>query len=146
MIFDKVMIKKLKNGNLKFLPVHPLKIYYFTHLKTTLNAIISIFKSLLQNSVVNAVQEAQFYSIELETSLDNSVQDQCSLMVRYVDNQNVHERLLAFVPMEATTGKAFFETLENVSKTTGLNRANCVGGGSDGASNMIGIYKGSVLL
>ena len=63
-------------------------------------------------------------------------------MVRYVKDQNVHERLLAFVTMESTTGEAFYKTFENVALSTGLNRANCVGGGTDGASNMIGIYKG----
>ena len=110
--------------------------------KTTLNSIITIIKSLLQGSIVNDVKEADFFSIELDTSLDNSVQDQCSLMVRYVKGQNVYERLLAFVTMESTSGEAFFKIFEDVATITGLNRSNCVGGGTDGASNMIGIYKG----
>ena len=77
------------------------------------------------------------FSIQLETTHNINVVDQCSIMVRYVTNV-VHERLVSVVNCKMKTGKALCELVCNALESMNINVANCVGNSTDGASNMQG--------
>ena len=96
---------------------------------------------LIKRRIANEVSEAGMFSVQLDTTQDISVKDQCSIIVRYV-NKNVREKLLAVVHCTNSTGKGFFELLSNVLKENGLDISCCIGNATDGAANMQGVYNG----
>jgi len=97
---------------------------------------------LMKKSIVMEVQAAGMFSIQIDTTQDISVQDQCSIIIRYVNMIGVHEKLFAVVTMKDSKGKSFHTMLENILTKNGLNIENCIGNATDGAANMQGQYNG----
>jgi len=110
--------------------------------KTTVNMVIDSISTLIKKNISSQILEALMFSVQMDTTQDVSVQDQCSLIVRYVNSSGVHEKLLSVVTMTETKGKSFHEMLENKLLSSGLNIKNCIGNSTDGASNMQGQYNG----
>ena len=91
--------------------------------------------------MVEKVNDAKIYSVQLDTTQDVSSTDICSIIIRTVTDE-VNENLLAAVPVSSSTGAAFLDLLKDVFEKTGVDLKNCVGNSTDGASNMRGIYEG----
>jgi len=53
----------------------------------------------MKKSIVMEVQAAGMFSIRIDTTQDISVQDQCSIIIRYVNMIGVNEKLFAVVTM-----------------------------------------------
>ena len=104
--------------------------------------IVRIIRDLVQESIVREVKEAGMFSVELDTTQDIMTQDQCSIVLRYVYEGVVHERLLSLVKATSTTGEALFNLLNSTLQKHGLDIKNCVGDAFDGAANMSGAYNG----
>lgn len=96
----------------------------------------------MKKIIVNEVQKAGMFSIQIDTTQDVSVQDQCSIIIRYVNEYGVNEKLFAVVTMQDSKRKSFHSMLENILSENGLDIANCVGNATDGAVNMLGQYDG----
>lgn len=60
--------------------------------KTTINVIIDIINMLMKKSIVMEVQAAGMFSIQIDTTQDISVQDQCSIIIWYVNMIGVNEK------------------------------------------------------
>lgn len=60
----------------------------------------------MKKSIGNYVRESEMFSIQLDTTQDISVQDQCSVVVRYVNSKGVQEKLLSVVNIHKSTGKS----------------------------------------
>lgn len=75
--------------------------------KTTVNMIIDSISILMKKSIANNVREAGIFLIQLNTTQDISVQDQCSVVVRYVNSKGIEEKLLSLVTVQTSTGKSF---------------------------------------
>lgn len=110
--------------------------------KTTLNYIIEAIRTLMQKMISAEVNEAGMYSIQLDTTQDISVTDQCAIVVRYVKNTIVYERLLDVVQCTSSTGQSILELFKNVILANGIDVKKCVGNSTDGAANMQGHYNG----
>ena len=83
------------------------------------------------------------FSVEMDTTQDVTMQDQCSIVLRYVHDGHVSERVLSLVKSTSATGASLFTLLKNtISEYVGLDIKNCVGDSFDGAANMSGIYNG----
>lgn len=82
------------------------------------------------------------YSIQLDTTQDTSISDQCSIIIRYVSKFSVKERLIAMVKCKSSIGESFVELLLNFLKTANTDTLNCIGNSTNGAANMQGQYKG----
>uniref|UniRef100_A0A6P7FLD5 Uncharacterized protein LOC114330583 n=1 Tax=Diabrotica virgifera virgifera TaxID=50390 RepID=A0A6P7FLD5_DIAVI len=82
------------------------------------------------------------FSIEIDSTQDISVTDQCSVVTRYVYNGTIHERLLAVVPCHNSTGKGFHTMIHDILVKNGLDEKNCIADSTDGAANMQGRYSG----
>ncbi|XP_078534596.1 uncharacterized protein LOC144821430 [Lissotriton helveticus] len=109
--------------------------------KTTVNSLIDIISSLLKEGIAEEIREAEMFSIQLDTTQDINVVDQCSIIIRYVTDV-VHERLVAVVDCTMTTGKALCELVCTALESMNISIANCVGNSTDGASNMQEQYNG----
>ena len=80
-------------------------------------------------------------SVQFDTTQDITTKDQCSVILRYVTDV-VHEKLVALVDCEASTGQYFLDLLKDTLATLNLDVSCCVGSATDGAANMQGSYKG----
>lgn len=109
--------------------------------KTTVNSIIETVGSLIKESISSDVQKAGMFSVQLDTTQDITSQDQCSVILKYV-NETVQERLVALVKCHASTGQYFVNLLSEVLEHLKLDTGMCIGNATDGASNMQGRYKG----
>ncbi|KAE9530017.1 hypothetical protein AGLY_011479 [Aphis glycines] len=112
--------------------------------KNTLNVIIDSISCIIKNKISDAVREAGMYSVEIDTTQDISVMDQCAVVIRYVDKNcvKVNEKLIALVECSNSSGHGMFELLQTVLKNNNLNLEMCIGNATDGAANMQGIYNG----
>ncbi|KAK9528097.1 hypothetical protein VZT92_014590 [Zoarces viviparus] len=76
------------------------------------------------------------YSVQIDTTQDITAHDQCSVI------DTVHERLVAVIRCEASTGQYFAQLVNDVLETMDLDVKRCIGNSTDRASNMQGQYKG----
>lgn len=77
------------------------------------------------------------FSVQMDTTQNVSVQDQCPLIIRYVNFSGVHEKLLSILTMIETKGKSFHEMLYNKLLSNGLGIRNCIGDSTDGGGPQI---------
>lgn len=110
--------------------------------KTTANNIITTIRNLMQKKIAEEVREAGMFSVQLDTTQDESVIDQCSLVLRYVYNGEIKERLLDVISCNESTGKSFLELLKKALEQNNIDLSRCIGNSTDGAANMQGIYNG----
>jgi hypothetical protein len=59
--------------------------------KTTVNYIIEIISEIIKSSISEEIIKAEMYSVQLDTTQDVSVIDQCSIILRYVNGTSVKE-------------------------------------------------------
>lgn len=109
--------------------------------KTTLNKLIVTIRQLIQEAVASGVREAGMFSVQIDTTQDITSKDQCSVIVRYVTDC-IHEKLLAVVDCESSSGESFLNLLMQVLTSCKIDIKNCTGSSTDGAANMQGQYRG----
>ena len=84
--------------------------------KQTGNKIIDVIRILIQHTVASEVKKAKMFSIQLDTTQDLTSKDQCAVVLRYVTDV-IHERLIAVIDCESSTGAFFVELVkETVEK------------------------------
>lgn len=117
--------------------------------KTTINYIVKSISKLIKMNISNEIQEAGFYSIQIDTTQDISVTDICSVIIRYISLKNqqtseptICERAISFLSPKKTTGEALCNLVSNNLLENNMDIKKCIGSSTDGASNMIGQYKG----
>ena len=104
------------------------------------NQVIKLVGSAILDEIIRHVKEAELYAIIADETPDLSRTEQLSILVRYVWNGVVEERLLAVEPMEETTAEALFHTINQKLQQCGIEVANMRGQCYDGASNMSGVH------
>jgi hypothetical protein len=82
------------------------------------------------------------FAIELDTTQDISVKDQCAIVVRYINSDGIHEKLLTMVNCTDSSGLSMFELLKKVLLENGLKVENCIANATDGVASMQGQYNG----
>jgi hypothetical protein len=110
--------------------------------KSTINKIIQAIGQLIARNISTEVQAAGMFSLQVDTTQDISCKDQCSIIVRYVTDNCVNERLLAVVECSSSTGKDMFSLVDSVLKSSNIDITKCIGNSTDGAANMQGQYNG----
>lgn len=81
--------------------------------KTTINYIIGAITDLIKEKISDEIRKAGMYSIQLDTTQDVSVTEQCSVIARFekysTTSVAVQERLIAMFSCSSTTGRSFPE-------------------------------------
>lgn len=75
------------------------------------------------------------YSIQIDTTQDVSESDQCSIIIRYL-NDKVYGRIIGIKKCTTTTGQSFADLVVQTLQSKGISQNNCIGNSTDGASNM----------
>lgn len=73
--------------------------------KNTLQNIITIISSLISNQIASEINKSKMFSVLIDTTQDITVTDQCSIVIRYVLHDGIHEKLVAVKPCHDSTGK-----------------------------------------
>ena len=110
--------------------------------KTTVNQIIECISDLIKKCIASQIVEAGMFSVELDTTQDVAVKDQCAIVIRYVNSNGIHEKLIAVVNCIDSSGKGIFKLLSNVLTNNNLKIEYCIANATDGAASMQGIYNG----
>ena len=105
---------------------------------------IKMVGSAILDEIIRRVKGAEMYAIMADETPDLSKTEQLAVLVRYVWNGMVEERLLAVEPMDETTAEALFHTIREKLQQCGIEFSNMRGQCYDGASNVSdhGIHTG----
>ncbi len=109
--------------------------------KDTFDKVVDVISQLIKATIAEEVRQAGMFSVQIDTTQDISSKDQCSIILRYVTDV-FHERLIAMVECESSTGQHFAELLKKVLQELNINIGTCVGNSTDGAANMQRQYQG----
>ncbi|KAK3929531.1 Zinc finger MYM-type protein 1, partial [Frankliniella fusca] len=109
------------------------------------NLLIKAISEFIRKKEVQEINDAVFFSVSFDESVDSSRKEQCTCIIKYVrnDTRTVAERLVAVKACAVTSGEKLFEVLKSIFEE--LQRdwtTNLVGQAYDGASNMRGPYLG----
>jgi len=130
---------------------------------TIQNELIEVCKKEITFHILKEIEQAKFYSIMFDETTDISKMSQMSLIIRYIHNEKVYERFIAFIDChqylykgqtveeieEVTiepkiTGDMLGSTVINIMSELGLNINNCIGIATDGCTVMVSTTKGAV--
>ena len=109
--------------------------------KSTVNMIVDCISSRIRSKIVDEMGNQKF-SLQIDGTMDTSAIDQATIVVRYVSNEDMKERLLAVREITGSKGEEIFKLLESTINTCGLDMKNVVGESFDGAANMRSERKG----
>ena len=105
------------------------------------NQVIDVLGDHVQTKILSRVIEAQFFSVVADKVTDCSNKEQLSLVLRYVDPDNlqVHEDFVQFIECDTgITGRALAEKMTSFIEAHGLDLHKLRGQGYDVAGNMSG--------
>ena len=106
------------------------------------NQMIAIIGTAILDEIIGRVKVAKFYAIIADETPDMSQTEQLSLLVRFVWNGEVEERLLTLIPMEETTAEALFVAVTQELQKNGIDLVLLRGQCYDGANNVAGVHTG----
>lgn len=136
---NKIIKKSEKNHNRKSKGRGNL-VTFLSHY--SVDNIITIISNMIKSTITTKVKEANMFSVLLDTTQDISVMDQCSIVLRFVVDGMINERLICVKPCTDSTGKGMMNLLQNAIEIVGLDITHCIGSSTDGAANMRGTYNG----
>ena len=92
--------------------------------KETINKVVDVISQLIKVTIAEEVRQAGMFSVQIDTTQDITSKDQCSIILRYVTDV-IHERLIAMVDCESSTGQNFVELLEKVLLNLNIDIGTC---------------------
>jgi len=103
---------------------------------------INLIGDNIAKEIARRTECAEYFSIIADETTDVGHEEQFSVVIRYVYEGKVEERLLSMESIEDTCSESLFATIGNTLQKNGLNMANIKGQCYDGASNMSGEHSG----
>ena len=106
---------------------------------------IEALSDAVQGAIIAGVNHANYFSLAIDESTDNTDVAQLCVYVRYFDGKDFKEELLSLIPLEGhTTGDVIFAKLEELFQLHSLSfeRVNLIV--TDGAPAMVGKHRGLV--
>ena len=106
-------------------------------IKTIQNNLIQIIGDCIRDKILDEIKQAKFYSILCDEVTDKSGKEQVSIVLRFVDSNNIiREEFLDFITTARINSEMLaFRIKETLTKYC-LDFQDCRGQGYDGASNM----------
>ncbi|XP_065678112.1 uncharacterized protein LOC136093121 [Hydra vulgaris] len=112
--------------------------------KTTQNELIECCGKTIEEVLINKIKNSDYFSILCDGASDCSNVEQLSLVIRYIDCDNVIcEDFLRFIECKSdTTGLSLAQNIVSAIDDLGLDIQKCRDQGYDGAGAMSGKLKG----
>ena len=112
--------------------------------KTVQNELITICGNIIRGKIVKMVQEAEFFSVIADEATDVANDEQLSISLRFVCNNEPCERFVAFHEcMSGVTGSAIAQDILSKLSELQLQTQFLCGQAYDGAGAMAGKSKGA---
>ena len=101
-----------------------------------------------RESIVEMVQKSKFFSLTMDGSTDDATIEQETLFIRTCINGKLFVKFLCVGEPNSTSSQELYQFVNSQLKSTKIyeHMTKCVGFGSDGAANMLGIKGGLVTL
>jgi len=109
----------------------------------TQNEIICAINEIILNRIIERVNNALFFSIMCDETTDIAGVVQLSFCVRFVEEAQIYEEFLQFIPVTDCTGAGLANSICKALHDMKLNCEKMVGQGYDGAGAMSGSLKGA---
>lgn len=103
---------------------------------------ISLIAKHVNGVIVSEITEAEYFSISVDSSPDITHTDQLSFCIRYVLDDSIFERFLAFIPIHGHSAENLFDTVLNFLKDNQIDIKYCRGQSYDNENSMSGKYSG----
>ena len=116
---------------------------------TICDEVILLLGDNVRSTIIKECKKAKYYIISVDSTPDIIHVDQLTIIIRYINKEDIVERFLTFIPITSHTGEYIFaKYLANILLSF-LNEheidiANYRGKSYDNASNMSGRYKGNI--
>ena len=115
--------------------------------KTAQNELLECVKQYVQSIIIQQIKDGGgFYGIQADEVTDVSNWEQLGLVVRYICNGQVVERLLEYIKCESCTGEKVSEAIISTLQQLQLDPMLCRAQTYDGAGNMAGCKNGCAAL
>jgi hypothetical protein len=88
--------------------------------------------------------ETEFFSLQIDTTQEINVHDQCSVVIYYVIENKIHERLISLINCDSNKGKLLSNYFCKGLNILKINVLKCIGTSTDGAANMQRQYNGFI--
>lgn len=108
--------------------------------KDTINKVVDAISQLIKTTIAEGVRQAGMFSVQVDTTQDIISKDQFSITQRYVTDV-IHERLIAMVGCESSTGQHFAEPLKQILLKLNIAIGTCGSNSMNGAANKQGQYQ-----
>ncbi|XP_028415016.1 zinc finger MYM-type protein 1-like [Dendronephthya gigantea] len=112
----------------------------YTH-HTLQDAILEILSDIILD-VTKEIQEAEYFALLVDETINLSKQEQFTFVLRYVFEYEVHEEFLGFRNAKELTAESLSDAIQDETKQIGVNINNLVAQGYDGAAVMSGKCSG----
>ncbi|GFQ98862.1 uncharacterized protein TNCT_377931 [Trichonephila clavata] len=99
-------------------------------------------KNVMRRLILAEIREENLYSLQVDTTTDMYQMDQCSVVIRYLYNENIYEKVIGILSCTDLTGLCMFNMITNFLERMNNNVRKYVGNCIDGSSNMCGAYNG----
>ena len=113
--------------------------------KSTQNDLLLCVKEYIQTKIISDIKQQSigpYYGIKCDEVRDSSNWEQLGLVIRYVKDHIPCEKLLEFIPCEATTSEALCQSAVKCLIDSGLDIKLCRSQTLHGAGNMAGKHAG----
>ncbi|XP_076315943.1 zinc finger MYM-type protein 1-like [Tachypleus tridentatus] len=125
--YDEIAKKKLSGpGNAKY-----------TH-HDIQNELLDIIAGMIRKDISKEVMEAEHFALMVNETKDVSKQEQLSNVVRYLHQQNLHEKFLDFTAAEGLDANPLLKKIMATLAKCGIDHNACIGQCYDGAAVMSG--------
>lgn len=115
--------------------------------KTTQNELLLCIKKYIQSQIINQVKSSGgFFGIEADEVTDSANWEQLGLVIRYLYNGKVTERLVSYIQCEGCTGREICDEIVQELSNLGLDPKMCRAQTYDGAGAMSGCHNGCAKL
>lgn len=78
--------------------------------------IVSIIKEIMVADLGKELKKANIFSVLVDRTIDISGYDQCAIILRYVHENGVKEKLLGLITIQSTTAEGLLQTLLTLCK------------------------------
>ena len=106
------------------------------------NELALIISNMIREVICTDIRDVVYYSLLVDESKDVSKKEQMSIMLRYVQEGNVHERFIGFVHISKLDANSLTQYISETLATCSLSLEGCISQCYDGASVMSGKCAG----
>jgi hypothetical protein len=99
-------------------------------------------KKMIQERISHEVSQAKYYSIQVDSTQDNSSINQFGIIIRHVLKGVICERLHSVVPSNDGAGHGLSDLLTETLQHLKIDPKKCLSDSTDGAAGYHGQYNG----